>query len=80
MLVSIFQQSESYVNPALLLSWQLKQLEIQNQLTLETIISLQPIIELAIALGEKEQVTTKITIDNLISASPIPSPIPILGI
>jgi hypothetical protein len=46
------KNSSEEINPALKLGWQIKLLEIKNQISLENLITLQPEIEKAIKLGQ----------------------------
>jgi hypothetical protein len=69
-----------FINPALSLSWQLKALEIQGQLTLETLIAVSGEIDAAIAQGEKETAATGEAIATLANSLPIPSCYPITGL
>ncbi|MBD2772021.1 hypothetical protein [Iningainema tapete] len=62
--VTIQQLRESpfEVNPALKLAWQLKLLEIKNQITLSGLIAIQPEIDLAIKSAQSwETYTEKVT-------------------
>ena len=70
--------SESSLNPALALSWQLKHLEIYNGLSLEELLVLQPQISSAIARGEQWESEVEKSIKYLKQVSPIPSAIPVI--
>lgn len=76
-LIKSLQTAPESINPALSLSWKLKQLEIQGQLTLETLVSISEEIEVAIAQGEQATKATTTTIAHLTTSSPIPSKYPI---
>ena len=58
---------------------QLKTLEIQGRLTLETLIPLQHTLEDATQLGENESTEIRRVTSALKVASPIPSQTPIIG-
>jgi hypothetical protein len=75
----IWQNAPEYINPVILLAVQLKALEIQGGLTLETLIPLQPTLQNATQFGEKESTEIKRVASALKSASPIPAQTPILG-
>lgn len=49
---SELKNSSEEINPALKLGWQIKLLEIKNQISLENLITLQPEIDKAIKLGQ----------------------------
>ncbi len=53
------QECRQEINPALKLSWQLKFLDIKNQITLEDLITLQPEIDKAIKSGENWETYTE---------------------
>ena len=78
-LVSSLLKAPETINPALSLSWQLKALEIQGQLTLETLMAVSGEIDAAIAQGEKETAATREAIATLANSPPIPSCYPITG-
>ena len=77
-LVNSLKAAPEAINPALALSWKLKQLELQGQLTVETLIEIREEIDAAIAQAEIEIHSTSKTISNLIHSSPQPSCYPIL--
>jgi hypothetical protein len=77
--IQILKEAPEYINPLILLALQIKALEIQRALTVETLIPLQPRIQDAIQLGEKESSETMQVASVLKSASPIPAKTPILG-
>ncbi|MBD2180305.1 hypothetical protein H6S82_00765 [Planktothrix sp. FACHB-1355] len=76
-LIKSLQTAPELINPALSLSWKLKQLEILGQLTLETLVSISEEIEVAIAQGEQATKATISTIAHLTTSPPIPSKYPI---
>lgn len=76
-LIKSLQTAPESINPALSLSYQLKELEIQGKLTLEILLSISEEIELAIAQGEQATKATTSAIANLIASPPIPSKHPI---
>lgn len=73
------QESESYLNPALAMSWQLKQLERQTSIEIETLIELQPQIDKAIANCSEWELSVKTSLDRLKTCSASPSQISIVG-
>ncbi|EDX74159.1 hypothetical protein MC7420_4144 [Coleofasciculus chthonoplastes PCC 7420] len=77
--LQILKDSPEYINPVILLAVQLKALEIQGALTLETLILLQPTLQNTTQFGEKESTEIKRVASALKSASPIPAKTPILG-
>lgn len=72
-LIKSLQTAPESINPALSLSYQLKELEIHGKLTLETLLSISEEIELAIAQGEQATKATNSTLANLIASPPVPS-------
>ncbi|MFB2891647.1 hypothetical protein ACE1CI_01765 [Aerosakkonemataceae cyanobacterium BLCC-F50] len=76
-LIKSLQTAPESINGALSLSWKLKQLEIQGQLTLETLINISEEIEVAIAQGEQATKATNSALANLIASPSIPSKHPI---
>ena len=72
--------SETEVNPALELTWQLKQLERQGNLSIETLISLQDQIDNAVKTGEDWERTITDSLKVLSKCSLIPAQFPIIGI
>lgn len=78
--VEFLIDSTSAINPALALSWQLKQLEREGSLSTEYLISIQPNISQAITTGEDWQKDVAQTMANLQKCQPIPSSTQITGI
>ena len=78
LVLSLLSAAE-FINPALALSWQLKALEIQGQLTLEILMAVSGEIDAAIAQGEKETLATGEAIATLANSPPISSCYPITG-
>lgn len=76
-LIKSLQTAPESINPALALSYQLKELEIQGKLSLETLLSISEEIEQAIARGEQATKATNSALANLIASPPIPSKHPI---
>lgn len=76
-LIKSLQTAPESINPALSLSYQLKELEIQGKLTLEILLSISEEIEQAIAQGEQATKATNSAIVNLITSPAIPSKHPI---
>lgn len=76
-LIKSLQTAPESINPALSLSYQLKELEIQGKLTLEILLSISEEIEQAIAQGEQATKATNSAIANLTASPPIPSKHPI---
>lgn len=76
-LIKFLQTAPESINSALSLSWQLKQLEIQGQLTLETLVNISDKIEVAIAQGEQATKATNRAIAHLTTSPSIPSKYPI---
>lgn len=72
------RESEPSLNPALSLSWQLKYLEIQSELSLEELLKFQPKISSAIALGNQWEIEVKKSLVHLKQCSSIPSSIPVI--
>ena len=72
--------SDSEVNPALSLSWQLKELERSGNLDIERLISFQPQIADAVDIGEDWEKTVTDTLTALRRCQPIPSSVQITGI
>lgn len=77
--VAALKASPHRLNPALVMSWQLKNLELQGQLSVETLIALQPQIEKAITVGESECEATQHSLKTLIAATPTVAKQPITG-
>ncbi|HAG84752.1 MAG TPA: hypothetical protein DCL61_27265 [Cyanobacteria bacterium UBA12227] len=77
--ILLLKNAPEYINPVILLAMQLKTLEIQGRLTLETLIPLQHTIEDATQLGENESTEIRRVTSALKVASPIPSQTPIIG-
>lgn len=73
------QASSECLNPALAMSWQLKQLERQNSIEIETLIELQPQIDNAIATGSEWELSVQTSLDRLKQAQPSPSKLSIVG-
>lgn len=73
-IIQEFNQAEEEINPALKLTWQLKDLERQNQLELADLLHLQPQLEEAIKQGENLISQTNKILQQLQQAQPIPSP------
>jgi len=73
-IIQQFNQAEEEINPALKLTWQLKDLERQNQLELADLLQLQPQLEEAIKQGEKLVLETNNLLQQLKQAQPISSP------
>jgi len=73
-IIQEFNQAEEEINPALKLTWQLKDLERQNQLELADLLHLQPQLEEAIKQGENLVSQTNKILQQLQQAQPIPSP------
>jgi hypothetical protein len=71
--------SEHQFNPALLLSWQIKMLEIQGHLNIENLLLLQDELETAITTGREWQTELDKSLNILKKSPPIPSQIPISG-
>lgn len=78
--VQQLQQSKECLNPALALSWQLKQLERQTSIEIETLIGLQPQINHAIAIGHEWELSVQTSLDRLKQTQPSPSKISIVGL
>ncbi|HAJ60246.1 MAG TPA: hypothetical protein DCP31_14095 [Cyanobacteria bacterium UBA8543] len=76
-LIKLLQTAPESINPALALSWKLKELEIQGQLTLETLVTISEEIEVAIAQGQQATKATARAIAMLANSPPIPSSHPI---
>lgn len=77
--VQQLQQSKEYLNPALAMSWQLKQLETQNSINIETLIELQPQIDNAIAIGHDWELSVETSLDRLKQTQPSSSKLSIVG-
>jgi hypothetical protein len=73
-IIQEFNQEEEEINPALKLTWQLKDLEMQNQLELADLLHLQPQLEEAIKQGENLVSQTNKILQQLQQAQPISSP------
>jgi hypothetical protein len=73
-IIEEFNQEEEEINPALKLTWQLKDLEMQNQLELADLLHLQPQLEEAIKQGENLVSQTNKILQQLQQAQPISSP------
>lgn len=72
--------SNSEINPALSLSWQLKELERSGNLDIDRLISFQPQIANAVDVGEDWEKTVTDTLTALRKCQPIPSSVQIIGI
>lgn len=72
--------AENQLNPASALSWQLKMAEIKGELTLETLLGIQPVIQTAIEEGEQWQTDIRRAICHLKNCQSMPSIHPIIGI
>ena len=72
--------SNSEINPALSLSWQLKELERSGNLDINKLISFQPQIANAVDEGENWEKTVTDTLTALRKCQPIPSSVQIIGI
>ena len=68
------------LNPAIALSWQLKLAEIQGELTLETLLEIQPLLQSAIQEGEQWETETNRALSCLKICQPIPSIQPMIGV
>jgi hypothetical protein len=62
-----------YLNPALLLGWQLKQAEATGSLTLDRLLRLQTTLAEAIEQGETELELVENSLKRLLNAPPVPS-------
>lgn len=71
--------TEDSLNPALALSWQLKQVESQGNLDIETAIKLQPQINSAIATGSNWETEIETSLNQLKSSKPASSKILIVS-
>lgn len=67
------------LNPSIALSWQLKQMEIRGELTLERLLKIQPLLENAISEGESWEFEINRVISCLKACQPIASKQPIKG-
>ncbi|PSB28528.1 hypothetical protein [Chlorogloea sp. CCALA 695] len=72
--------SDGEVNPALYLSWQLKELERSGNLDMDRLISFQPQIAKAVDVGEDWENTVTDTLKALRKCQPIPSSVQVIGI
>ncbi|MFB2920369.1 hypothetical protein [Aerosakkonema funiforme] len=72
--------AENQLNPAIALSWQLKMTEIKGELTLETLLGIQPVIQTAIEEGEQWQTDISRAICHLKNCQSMPSIKSIIGI
>ena len=72
--------AQNQLNPASALSWQLKMAEIQDELTLETLLVIQAGIQTAIEEGEQWQTDIRRAICHLKNCQSMPSIQPIIGI
>ena len=72
--------SNSEVNPALSLSWQLKELERSGDLDIDKLIGFQQQITNAITTGEDWEKTVTDTLKALSKCQPIPSSVQVTGI
>ena len=72
--------SNSEINPALSLSWQLKELERSGNLDINKLISFQPQIANAVDVGEDWEKTVTDTLTALRKCQPIHSSVQITGI
>lgn len=79
LVVQALKEAPSEINQALIMSWQLKQLEITGKLDIPTLIQLQPQIEEAISLSQEESQATHSITSTLVTCSPTPSPFSLLG-
>ena len=68
------------INPALELTWQLKQLERSNALSIEELISFQEQISNAIDVGEDWERNINHSLESLSICQPIPSSVQVTGI
>ncbi|MBD2497303.1 hypothetical protein NIES593_17830 [Hydrococcus rivularis NIES-593] len=66
------------INPALKLGWQIKLLEINSQISLENLITLQPEIDKAIKLGQSWETYSEKVAQNLKQQPAIRSKYPVL--
>jgi hypothetical protein len=71
--VSALLEAPLYLNPALLLGWQLRQAEAKGSLTLDRLLSLQTTLAEAIEQGETELELLENSLKRLLNAPPIPS-------
>ena len=72
--------SEMEINPALELTWQLKQLERSKALSIEELISFQEQISNAIDVGEDWERNINHSLESLSKCQPIPSSVQVTGI
>lgn len=79
-LIKSLQTAPESINGTLALSYQLKKLEIQGKLSLETLLSISEEIEQAIAQGEQASKATNSALANLIASPPIASKHPIANL
>lgn len=66
------------INPALKLGWQIKLLEINSQITLESLITLQPEIDKAIKLGQSWETYSEKVAQSLKQQPAITSKYPVV--
>lgn len=78
--IKFLTDSPPAINPALQLSWQLKQLERQENLSIEYLISIQNDISQAISIGEDWQKDVSQAMQKLQKCQPTPSSTQITGI
>lgn len=72
--------AEDQLNPAIALSWQLKMAEINGSLTLETLLEIQPLIQISTQEGELWQANISRAVYHLKACQSIPSVQPIIGL
>lgn len=78
-IIQYLAESPDCTNPALLLSWQLKQMEINGNLSIEQLIELQPAIDKAVGEGEVWIQAIQATLHSLKNAPSVPSNLAITG-
>ncbi|KYC34693.1 hypothetical protein WA1_49065 [Scytonema hofmannii PCC 7110] len=78
-IIQYLAESLDCTNPALLLSWQLKLMEINGNLSIEQLIELQPVIDKAVEEGEVWIQAIQATLHSLTNAPSVPSNLAVTG-
>lgn len=71
--IAALVEAPLYLNPALLLAWQLKQAEAEGRLELDQLITLQTTLAAAIKQGETEVELVEDSLKRLLKAPAVPS-------
>ncbi len=78
--LSNLMDSETEINPALELTWQLSHLERQAELSIEVLLQFQDQIDNAVKTGEDWEKTVTNSLKILNKCLPTPAQVPVIGI